>query len=216
MCTFQLFKKWKSAILDFAIWLPELSEQVYSILHPTNRRLVQPVTWRNQPITAVVQLVFELLGRIPYLCFQNQILLHVCALFLLDWLYYLWMEVGVGLYQRQAPQSESSRLWVRSAARTDVDISSRRRQSIRLLSANRLQRQTTVTAYFSSSSYCCLSLSCRTYSAIEYCTLTAEQRQTTVTAYFSSKQLLLFAFELQDLFCHRVLPHWPPSKDKQQ
>ena len=215
MCTFQLFQKWKSAILDFAIWLAELSEQVYSILHSTNRRLVQPVTWRDQPITAFIQLVFELLGRTPYLCLQNQILLPVCSLFLLDWLYYLWMEVGVGLYQRQASQSESSRLWVRSAARTDVDISSRRRQSIRLLSANCLRRQTTVTAYFSKLAVTAVCLWAAGFSsAIEY--WHTVQRQTTVTAYFSSKQLLLFAFELQDLFCHRVLAHWPMCKGKQQ
>ena len=35
------------------------------ILPPTNRGVVQPVTWRDQPITAVIQLLFKLGGRIP-------------------------------------------------------------------------------------------------------------------------------------------------------
>ena len=33
---------------------------------PTNRRVVQPVTWRDRSITAVIQLLFELSGIIRY------------------------------------------------------------------------------------------------------------------------------------------------------
>ena len=34
-------------------------------LPPTNRRVVRPVTWQDQPINAVIQLLFKLGGRIP-------------------------------------------------------------------------------------------------------------------------------------------------------
>ena len=36
----------------------------FCILPPTNRRVVEPVTWRDRPITAVIHLLFKLGGRI--------------------------------------------------------------------------------------------------------------------------------------------------------
>ena len=38
-----------------------------SILSPTYRKVDQPVTWRDRAITAPIQLLFKLRGRIPYL-----------------------------------------------------------------------------------------------------------------------------------------------------
>ena len=55
-------------------------------LLPTNRRVVQPVTWRDRPITAVIQLLFKLGSRIRDLdpFFRNvgyTFILSFCLLF---------------------------------------------------------------------------------------------------------------------------------------
>ena len=39
----------------------------YGILPLTNEIMTQPVTWQDQPNTAVIQLLFKLGGRVPYL-----------------------------------------------------------------------------------------------------------------------------------------------------
>ena len=73
-----------------------------------------------------------------------------------------------------------------------------------------VQRQTAVTAYFTSKQLLLFVFELQD-SLLPSSTgiLTAVQRQTAVTAYFTSKRLLLFVFGLQD---HRVLAYRPRAK----
>ena len=53
------------------------------ILPTTNRRVVQPVTWRDRLITAVIQLLFKLGGRIRDL---GQNICHLCTCRCFKWI----------------------------------------------------------------------------------------------------------------------------------
>ena len=55
------------AFSDPAIRFRTICGSSLDILPPTNRRMAQPVTGRDWPITAVIQLLLDLGGRVPYL-----------------------------------------------------------------------------------------------------------------------------------------------------
>ena len=73
-------------------WYQNISPSLYCT--PTNRGVVHPVTWRDQPITAVIQLLFKLRGRIRDLGRNRNIsLIMTSDMILVPLIFYDWEGV---------------------------------------------------------------------------------------------------------------------------